>query len=155
MAGYAKNWTSVPKQLSCEVDLDIKSSSWPQIPWSGNLQFSLSVKQDNCAIRYLEHVQVQVNLIFPRRGYLEMSSVSPSETQSRLLYPRAMDSLTGLKNLTNWAVTSLHYWGENPVGEWKITIRNTKPKRNSRNVNEEYSPWGTWSECDVTCRCRT
>ena len=61
-----------------------------------------------------------------------MSSVSPSGTWSRLLYPRVIDSITGFKNFTNWTVTSLHYWGENPVGEWKIKIKNTRKARKAR-----------------------
>ena len=64
-----------------------------------------------------------------------MSSESPSGTQSKLLYSREFDSLTGYKNFKNWKVTSLHYWGENPVGNWYITIRNSKPHRNNRNGN--------------------
>lgn len=108
------------------------SFAWPQIPSTGNLLLRLSVSEQNCGIRFLEHVQVKVDLSFPRRGNLEMSSVSPSGTQSQLLYPRVMDSFFGYKNLKNWTVTSLHYWGENPAGNWSITIRNTKPRRNDR-----------------------
>lgn len=62
-----------------------------------------------------------------------MSSESPGGTQSQLLYSRLLDSWIGKKNLTNWKVTSLHYWGENPIGDWFFTIRNSKPYRNSRN----------------------
>jgi len=80
-----------------------------------------------------------------------MSSVSPSGTRSRLLYPRVIDSITGFKNFTNWTVTSLHYWGENPVGEWNIKIRNTRKDRKPRQVNEDTSPWGPWFDCDVKC----
>ena len=109
------------------------SSSNPRrIPWSEPKQLSLAVSKHNCGIRYLEHVQVQVDLSFPRRGYLEMSSLSPSGTRSRLLYPRVIDSITGFKNFTNLKVTSLHYWGENPVGEWNIIIRNTRKERKRR-----------------------
>lgn len=61
-----------------------------------------------------------------------MSSVSPSGTRSKLLYPRVIDSITGFKNFTDWAVTSLHYWGENPVGQWNIIIKNTRKDRKAR-----------------------
>lgn len=100
------------------------------IPSRWNLRLTLSLSQDNCSIRYLEHMQAEVNLRFPRRGFLEMSSTSPNGTQSKLLYSRTIDSLTGFKNLSNWRVTSLHYWGEKPTGDWNFTIRNAKPWRN-------------------------
>jgi len=151
MVQYGKNWTSVPEQVTCEVYLKTSGSNPRYIPWREARQLSLAVSEHSCGIRYLEHVQVQVDLSFSRRGYLEMSSVSPSGTRSRLLYPRVIDSITGFKNFTNWTVTSLHYWGENPVGEWNIKIRNTMKDRKPRQVNEDTSPWGPWFDCDVKC----
>lgn len=100
------------------------------IPQRGNLNLTLSLNQDNCSIRYLEHVQAEVNLRFQRRGDLEMVSTSPNGTQSKLLYSRTLDSLAGYKNFTNWRVTSLHYWGESPIGDWNVLIYNTKRWRN-------------------------
>ena len=114
------------------------------IPARGDLRLTLSLSKDNCRIKFLEHVQVEVNLRFTRRGYLEMFSTSPEGTLSKLLYSRWMDSLTGFKNFTNWPVTSLHYWGENPAGDWKIRIRNTR--QTSRYVtqgNSTLTPEGT------------
>ena len=128
------NNTSIPLNYHYDTFLFLSYKS-EHIPWSGKLSLSLSVSKDDCGIRFLEHVQVQMNLTFPRRGYLEMWSVSPSKTKSELLYPRVIDSITGYKNLSNWTVTSLHYWGENPVGNWYITIRNTKPHRSTRSAH--------------------
>lgn len=133
MSSYAANWTSVPEQLSCEIKYIINGSAWPVIPWTGKLELPLHVGGYNCGIRFLEHVQVKMNLNFTRRGFLEMSSESPGGTQSKLLYSRIYDSWTGFKNFTNWKVTSLHYWGEDPVGNWSIAIRNTRQHRGKRN----------------------
>ena len=112
------------------------SSSRLVIPSYGNLRLTISLSQDDCSIRYLEHMQAEVNLQFPRRGYLEMSSTSPGGTPSKLLYSRRIDSLTGYKNFTNWKVTSLHYWGERPIGKWSITIGNAQSRRNTRTGNK-------------------
>ena len=95
----------------------------------GEFHITLSVSPNDCSIRHLEHVQAEVNLRFSRRGYLKMFSVSPSGTKSRLLYPRWMDTFTGYQNFTDWRVTSLHYWGENPTGDWNVTIKNTGRRR--------------------------
>ena len=64
-----------------------------------------------------------------------MFSESPGGTRSQLLYPRTFDSIIGTKNFTKWTVSSLHYWGEDPIGDWKIMIKNSKPGRKTRNGN--------------------
>lgn len=129
MIQYALEWHTVPPQLSCETTLNVSNASSSRliIPSRGDLQLTLSMRQDNCSIQYLEHMQIEVSLRFPRRGYVEMLSTSPSGTRSKLLYSRMMDSLTGYKYFTNWRVSSLHYWGERPFGDWNITIRNARP----------------------------
>lgn len=70
-----------------------------------------------------------------------MNSKSPDGTVSKLLYPRAMDALTGFKKLSNWTVTSLHYWGENPIGEWNISIQKSKAQRNIRGGKLHTAVW--------------
>lgn len=60
-----------------------------------------------------------------------MFSTSPSGTSSKLLYSRNIDVWMGRKDLTNWRVTSLHYWGEKPIGNWSITIRKALSHRNN------------------------
>ncbi|XP_067034731.1 furin-like protease kpc-1 isoform X2 [Acropora muricata] len=132
MIAYAKRWQTVPQQLSCEVQLNVANFNFSRllIPWRGDLPLTLSLKQENCSIQYLEHMQAEVNVVFPRRGYLEMFSTSPSGTRSKLLYSRKIDVLTGRRNLTDWRVTSLHYWGEKPFGDWNFTIRSARPWSN-------------------------
>ena len=110
-------------------------SAPPLIPSTGDLKLTFTAEKQNCGIRFLEHVQVNMNLTFPGRGHLEMTSKSPSGTKSQLLYPRFFDSFSSRKNLTNWNVTSLHYWGENPTGDWNITIRSTQRRWNRGNGN--------------------
>ena len=77
-------------------------------------------------------MEVQIDLTFPRRGNLKMFSESPGRTRSQLLYPRELDSIIGKKNFTKWTVGSLHYWGEDPIGDWKIMIENSKPGGKTR-----------------------
>ncbi|CAH3029089.1 unnamed protein product, partial [Porites evermanni] len=132
MIEYAKKWRTVPRQLSCEAQLNatIFNSSRLVIPWRGDLRLTIPLKQEKCNIQYLEHMQAEVNLRFPRRGYLEMFSTSPGGTRSKLLYSRKIDILTRRKTLTDWRVTSLHYWGEKPFGNWNFTIRSARPWSN-------------------------
>ena len=121
--------------LAEQCKIFFSSSLTREIPWSEELLLTLTVNRENCGIRFLEYVEVQIDLTFPRRGNLQMFSESPGRTRSQLLYPRAFDSIVGTKNFTKWTVSSLHYWGEDPIGDWKILIENSKPGRKTRNGN--------------------
>jgi len=85
----------------------------------------------NCAIKFLEHVQVKVNLDFTRRGDLSLQLKAPSGTTSPLTRKRNIDNLTGYKNLTNWVITTLFNWGESPIGKWELSVRDFDPKNPS------------------------
>ena len=67
---------------------------------------------------------MRVNLVFQRRGDLYLELIAPSGTISPLTRQRRMDNIYGYKNLTNWHITTLFSWGENPEGQWKLRIEN-------------------------------
>ena len=71
---------------------------------------------------------MKVNLDFARRGDLYLELEAPSGTKSPLTRQRRNDNLTGLKNLTNWIITTLFNWGENPEGMWKLNVGNLDPR---------------------------
>lgn len=79
-------------------------------------------KSSECRnIRFLEHVQVRVNLEVWPRGDLLLTLESPSKTFSRLTQYRLLDRLRGYStNLTDWVILTLHHWGEGPQGSWKL-----------------------------------
>ena len=76
----------------------------------------------DCAIKFLEHVQIRVNLNFSRRGDLSLQLRAPSSTTSPMTRKRYIDNLTGFKNLTDWTITSLFHWEEDPTGRWELKI---------------------------------
>ena len=76
-------------------------------------------------INYLEHVEVQVNLNYSRRGDLLIKITSPKGTVSNLTHYRKSDSFFKLKDL-NWVLMTLHFWGETAVGEWKLSLENSQ-----------------------------
>lgn len=70
---------------------------------------------------FLEHVQVRVNLEVWPRGDLLLTLESPSKTISRLTQHRPIDRFWGhSNNLTDWTILTLHHWGEDPRGSWKL-----------------------------------
>ena len=88
----------------------------------------VSVKVERCAIKFLEHVQVSVSLVFQRRGDLYLELIAPSGTKSPLTSHRRLDNVMRRKRLTNWNITTLFNWGENPEGQWKLRIENLNLK---------------------------
>ena len=82
---------------------------------------TVSIKFRKCPIKFLEHVQIKVDLDFSRRGDLSLQLKAPSGTISPMTRKRFFD-IYGIKNLTDWVMTTLFNWGESPEGEWELTI---------------------------------
>ena len=74
---------------------------------------------------------MRVNLVFERRGDLYLELIAPSGTISPLTRQRTMDNIFGDKNLTNWHITTLFSWGEDPKGQWKLRIENLDQNYNT------------------------
>ena len=83
---------------------------------------TVSIEVKDCAIKFLEHVQIRVNLNFSRRGDLSLQLRAPSNTTSPMTRKRFVDNLTGFRNLTDWIITSLFHWEEDPTGRWELKI---------------------------------
>lgn len=106
----ALEWTNVPHQEKCVLR---------------NFQLQNFVKQASilfnnyvCGIRYLEHVQVQVNTDYYVRGVLSFTVYSPRGTEAQLLLPRRNDK--SMKGFRDWTFLSLATWGEDPRGTWRL-----------------------------------
>ena len=78
-------------------------------------------------INYLEHVEVSVNLTYTLRGELLIKLTSPRETVSNLTHYREADAAFGAKDL-NWVLMTLHHWGENVKGVWKLSLESSHPE---------------------------
>ena len=67
-------------------------------------------------------MQAKVTLTATRRGDIHIYLTSPAGTRSTLLAQRPMDN--SRSGFQNWPFMTVHSWGENPNGEWKIEIHN-------------------------------
>ena len=79
-------------------------------------------------IRYLEHVVVQMTVETygsVNRGDLQIELTSPSGTLSVLLGLRPKDDVDRAleRGYDDWPFMSVMFWGEDPAGEWTLTIR--------------------------------
>ena len=82
-------------------------------------------------INYLEHVEVSVNLTYSIRGELLIKLISPQKTVSKLTHYRKSDASFGAKDL-NWVLMTLHHWGENAMGPWKLTLGSSHSNHDNR-----------------------
>ncbi|KAM7438593.1 hypothetical protein ABFA07_011908 [Porites harrisoni] len=133
LVSYARSWATVPPQLMCAISNTQINRIIPSVD-SLTVASSLENLQANCSgknMTYLEHVQVEISLNFTRRGDLEVNLTSPLGTTSRLIQYRPRDNFTTLKN---WKILTLHHWGENPTGVWKLTLKNSRPQRRNTGV---------------------
>ncbi|EDO47326.1 predicted protein [Nematostella vectensis] len=115
-------WRTAEEQHVCR---EPGSSSSQEIPKNGELTLTLDATgcsgKSNCVTR-LEHVRVYVTLRHDRRGAISIVLISPSGTRSDLLKQRSKDfSNNGFKN---WPFMTVFSWNENPVGKWKLVVRN-------------------------------
>ena len=118
MVKSARNWTLVPKQETCLIQLSYDSKV---IPALGCVTIEMSVN-DCPGVNHLEHVVSPLTISTERRGKLRIYLTSPAGTRSTLLDTRPYDySLTGFNN---WPFMTTHSWGENPRGKWLLEIHN-------------------------------
>lgn len=117
MVKLAKVWKTVPEQKVCTVYADITDKI---ISPKSHIEVTLSV---HCSkVKFLEHVQAQITLSSTRRGDIHIYLISPMGTKSTLLEKRPLD--TYRSGFVNWPFLTVHNWGENPDGEWKLEIHN-------------------------------
>ena len=78
-------------------------------------------------IQYLEHVVVTmtVTTTIGSRGDIRIEHTSPSGTLSTLLSHRDNDGSGG--GYINWPFMSVMFWGEDPTGEWSLSVITRSP----------------------------
>ncbi|XP_071161252.1 furin-like isoform X1 [Mytilus edulis] len=124
MVTRAISWTTtVPVQQICTTSTFTVSRTT-----SGSLHSSDSraIQNSDCsAISYLEHVTVNINFSYSeKRGVTEFYLVSPDGTESHLLHYRYSDAVYySSAGSLSWTFMSVHFWGENPIGEWTLKFK--------------------------------
>ncbi|XP_060580577.1 neuroendocrine convertase 1-like [Ruditapes philippinarum] len=123
MTLMARNWTNVPPQKQKtvkEAQLQIR------LPRENVIRTYLQV--DPCAvnkdcINNLEHVQISLSYTKQHDDLLDIDLCSPHRTCSQLLSRK--ENVNRKKNLRGWRIwnfTSVHFWGENPAGNWTLVV---------------------------------
>ena len=98
------------------------------------------------SITFLEHVVVNVTVIptgrsDPRRGHISLEIRSPSRTATTLLKFRSIDDTN--RDYIRWPFMAVAFWGEDPRGTWRLTIRSQSHDTNADYSNLRFQFYGT------------
>lgn len=132
----ALNWKTVPDKRICEI----VPVEFEPIPIASGDAIEFDIKSTGCKgdennhVKFLEHIQLYSTIEYSKRGDLHINITSPMGTNTVLLSERAGDrSSDGFKN---WAFMSVHTWGEDPTGIWKVRINDRSQNNNRGNLKD-------------------
>ena len=131
----AKSWTNLPPMTEVHKSTDPDHSrSIPEDTGENTqpLQVSFSILDDGRTTpEFIEHVEINIHLDHESSRDLDIWLTSPSGTVSRLSWPTRVPTLNshGLMDPgtidpidRNHSLGSSKYLGENPVGQWTISV---------------------------------
>ena len=99
----------------------------------------------NHFVSRLEHTQVHISLTHKKRGDLSINLYSPAGTRSEVLSLRPLDeSAEGIE----YTFMTVHNWGENPQGDWTLSVSDHSDKTGIYNVPGDHQKVGllkNWS----------
>ncbi|KAF7713919.1 Kexin [Penicillium ucsense] len=126
----------------------VKPQAWFNSPWlrvhheipqgAQGLLSRYTVTEDHLRganFAKLEHVTVTMNINHTRRGDLSVELRSPKGIVSHLSVTRESDEEP--QGYVDWTFMSVAHWGESPVGEWTVIVKDT-------NVNEHTGQFIDW-----------
>lgn len=128
MVEAAFKWKPVAEQHICNVPPNNQPISLKQ---GGTIQQTLHTDgcqsaHDDTSVERLEHTQLHVRIKTKCRGCLNIKLTSAGQTVSEMLSYRELDTAA---EEFEWTFMTVHNWGEDPNGEWTITITD-KPTDN-------------------------
>ncbi|XP_028408153.1 proprotein convertase subtilisin/kexin type 4-like isoform X2 [Dendronephthya gigantea] len=115
--------TTLPPQKRCEIVLGSKPLSESE----KIISFDVEIDEDQCDIKYLEHVVARFDLEYFKRGVIGANITSPEKTVSQVLFSRGLDAYAGEKRYKNLKTVSVHFWGEPSYGKWTVSLKNERP----------------------------
>lgn len=132
MVELAKRWEPVPVQRICTKSIIQRNNHFtyrsiqPSHTDKKPLHVDFYITKKDCGvanqITRMEHVTVQLNIQFTRRGDLKLVLISPSGTESVIMDKRRHDSSS--RGYSNHDLLTVHMWDENPYGVWRLKVVN-------------------------------
>jgi len=113
----AQTWNNVPDAIMPVLESESVALAIPDNSTTG-VSSTIPVTGLDSSF-FVEHVEVTFSATHLNRGHLQVVLTSPSGTASVLANTRNDSG----DNYTNWMFTSVANWGENPNGDWTLTVR--------------------------------
>ncbi|KAJ5679578.1 hypothetical protein N7462_007822 [Penicillium macrosclerotiorum] len=149
--GKVDTYTFVQKARNWDL---VKPQAWFHSPWlrvhkeipqgkQGLLsRFIVTSEHVNGAnLAQLEHVTVTMNVNHTRRGDLSVELRSPKGIVSHLSVARDSDNENS--GYVDWTFMSVAHWGESPLGEWTVIVKDTEVNEFSGDfVDWRLNLWG-------------
>eukprot|EP00092_Neocalanus_flemingeri_P037797 GFUD01041147.1.p1 GENE.GFUD01041147.1~~GFUD01041147.1.p1 ORF type:complete len:880 (+),score=185.71 GFUD01041147.1:265-2640(+) len=112
MVERATTWVPVGEQKFCETQAVLITDT------------KMTVSVDCPQVSKLEHVQMGVKITdqHVRRGDISIGLSSPSGTKSTMISERRNDRSAVGFDTQAWPLMSTHFWGEDPTGNWTVTL---------------------------------
>ncbi|OQV20757.1 Furin-like protease 2 [Hypsibius exemplaris] len=129
----AHSWITVADQHVCSTEGITTARQAINDRIVVDLTTDACLSRSDQTVLTLEHVQAVVSVQSPRRGNLILTLISPQNTTSVLLPRRTLDD--SRQGFRNWAFTSVHFWGENPTGRWRLVVEYNDPLRLSQTLH--------------------
>lgn len=115
----AQGWTNLGARTSHEVSGTSLPAAIPDFSVSGLTKSFDFSGQSNLRV---EHVEVEVDTTHTYVGDLEITLISPSGTRSVL-----SEYHFNIADDLSWTFMSVHHWGEDSSGVWKVEVRDLGP----------------------------
>uniref|UniRef100_A0AC35TMB1 P/Homo B domain-containing protein n=1 Tax=Rhabditophanes sp. KR3021 TaxID=114890 RepID=A0AC35TMB1_9BILA len=121
MIETALKWVNVETMKICTANYP--SIEKPLIIWANEIGV-IETNFTGChgksfEVNFIETVQLSITGSSQYRGNLTIDLISPSGTQSQLMFGRKFDNNT---LINNWKLNTLAFWGESAKGTWKLLL---------------------------------
>lgn len=122
MVEKALNWKNVKPQKTIILPMFEGYRDFHPFQWS-NVTHLLDASEvpSSDVMTTVEHVVANITVSHPKRKFLTIFIVSPSGTTSQVLTHRKSD--TSSAGFNSWGFMSVHFWGEDPQGSWKVALK--------------------------------
>ena len=124
MVTLATNWTLVNKEVDYKSPIIMVNNKIEDVRQVESSYLVVKSNLDNIYFGKLEHVTVTLSIDHETRGDLEITLISPHNYKSYLAKQRPSDYHS--VPMKDWTMSTVVHFGEDPVGLWKIQVRDGK-----------------------------